>query len=144
MGSIPRANTPPPVIDKTLSVEGAVAESKAVGDKITNIVTKKTIGKWTCLLIGNIKIAYYNGRYGNLDINKSEGSLFWNSFSFDMPSNFFSSYPCVQTQCELESGYAIQLVLNPNSSKDKLNGWFYTNLSRTSVNPYIHLLCIGV
>ena len=37
MGSIPRANTPPPVIDKTLSVEGAVAESKAVGDKFNNL-----------------------------------------------------------------------------------------------------------
>ena len=37
MGSIPRANTPPPVIDKTLSVEGAVAESKSVGDKINKI-----------------------------------------------------------------------------------------------------------
>lgn len=88
-------------------------------------------------------MAYYNGRYGSLDINRSEGSLFWNSFSFDMPSGFFSAYPCVQTQCEMESGYAINLVLNPGSSKDKLVGWFYTNLSKTGVNPYIHLLCIG-
>ena len=33
MGNIPRANTPPLVIDKTLSMEGAVAESKTVGTK---------------------------------------------------------------------------------------------------------------
>lgn len=34
MGNIPRANTPPLVIDKTLSMEGAIAESKTVGTKI--------------------------------------------------------------------------------------------------------------
>ena len=43
MGSIPRANTPPPVIDKTLSVEGAVAESKSVGDKINNLILNPVI-----------------------------------------------------------------------------------------------------
>ncbi len=55
MGSIPRANTPPPVIDKTLSVEGAVAESKSVGkalglknDKLTlkTQTTSVTTDQW--------------------------------------------------------------------------------------------------
>ena len=66
MGSIPRVNTPPPVIDKTLSVEGAVA------DAMTTL-----------------------------------------------------------------------LVLNPSSSASVLNDWFYTNMSKT-INPYLHIFCIGV
>lgn len=141
MGSIPRVNTPPPVIDKTLSVEGAVADAKATGALKT---IKQTIGDWTCLTLDcGIKIAYFRGRYGNTDITRAEGSLYWGSFSKAMPPNFFSSYPCIQCQCEVEAGYALSLVLSPSSNNSQLSGWFYTNVSQT-LNPYLHIFCIGV
>lgn len=57
---------------------------------------------------------------------------------------FFSSYPCVLTQCEVEGGYALQLILNVDASnQSELVGWFYTSISRM-LNPYLHLFCIGV
>ena len=93
MGSIPRVNTPL-VIDKTLSVEGAVADAMAAGALKT---TKQIIEDWTCLTLDcGIKIAYFRGRYGNTDITNAEGSLYWSSFSKSLPTNFFSQYPCVQ------------------------------------------------
>lgn len=141
MGSIPRVNTPPPVIDKTLSVEGAVADAKATGALKT---IKQTIGDWICLTLDcGIKIAYFKGRYGSIAITGQEGSHFWANFSKSLPSNFFSQYPCIQCQCEVESGYNLQLVLSPSSNTSQLIGWFYTSLSVTA-NPYIHIFCIGV
>ena len=140
MGSIPRVNTPL-VIDKTLSVEGAVADAMAAGALKT---TKQIIEDWTCLTLDcGIKIAYFRGRYGNTDITNAEGSLYWSSFSKSLPTNFFSQYPCVQCQCEVEGGYALSLTLNPSSNNSQLSGWFYTNVSKT-VNPYLHIFCIGV
>lgn len=140
MGSIPRVNTPP-LIDKTLSVEGAVADAMATGALKT---TKQIIEDWTCLTLDcGIKIAYFRGRYGNTAITNTEGSLYWAGFSKSLPTNFFSQYPCIQCQCEVEGGYALSLVLNPNNNNSQLSGWFYTNVSKT-VNPYLHIFCIGV
>ena len=39
------------------------------------------------------------------DITRSEDSLYWASFSKALPAGFFSEYPCVQCQCEVESGW---------------------------------------
>lgn len=129
------------VIDKTLSVKGAVANVMATGALKT---IKQTIGDWICLTLDcGIKIAYFKGRYGNTDITRAEGSIYYAYFSKAMPPNFFSSYPCIQFQCEVEGGYALSLVLNPNSNTSQLSGWFYANVSKT-VNPYLHIFCIGV
>ena len=82
MGSIPRVNTSP-VIDKTLSVEGAVADALATGALKT---TKQIIEDWTCLTLDcGIKIAYFKGRYGNTDITNAEGSLYFGGFSKSLP-----------------------------------------------------------
>lgn len=150
MGQIPNFGAPPP--DSSLTVSGKAADAKVVGDKINTInealsalkTTKITLGDWTCLTLDcGIKMCFFKGRYGNTAITSSEGSLYWGSFSKALPAGFFTAYPCVQCQCEVESGWALQLVLNPNSSANTLNGWFYTNQSKT-VNPYIHIFCIGV
>lgn len=65
MGSIPRANTPPPVIDKTLSVEGAVAESKAVGDKFNSTILSSPLYK-SKFVTG---LGIYNCNFGQLATN---------------------------------------------------------------------------
>lgn len=65
MGSIPRANTPSPVIDKTLSVEGAVAESKAVGTKFNSMTLSSPLYK--SKFISNLGI--YNYNFGQLATN---------------------------------------------------------------------------
>ena len=110
--------------------------------------TLKTVkniqGDWTCLTLDcGIKICYSGKYYGNVGITNTEGSLYWATFSKSLPSNFFTQYPCVHCQCEVASGWATYLVLNPSSSTSVLNGWFYTDKSVT-VNPYVHIFCIGV
>lgn len=148
MGQIPNFGAP----DSCLTVSGKAADAKVVGDKINIInqilfslqTTKITSGDWTCITLDcGIKMCFFRERYGNTDITRSEDSLYWASFSKALPAGFFSEYPCVQCQCEVESGWGLQLVLNPNSSISTLNGWFYTNQSKT-VNPYIHIFCIGI
>ena len=150
MGNIPRTTPPPP--DTSLNLSGVAADSKIVGDKINTInqilsslqTTKITSGDWTCITLDcGIKMCFFRGRYGNTAITRSEGSLYWGYFSKALPAGFFSEHPCVQCQCEVDSGWALQLVLNPNSSTSTLNGWFYTSQPRT-VNPYIHIFCIGI
>ena len=106
--------------------------------------TKQIIEDWTCLTLDcGIKIAYFKGRYGNIDITRAEGTLYWAGFSKAMPTNFFSQHPCIQCQCEVEGGYALSLVLNPSSNNSQLSGWFFTDLPKT-INPYLHIFCIGV
>lgn len=93
---------PPP--DSSLTVSGKAADAKVVGDKINTIneilsslkTTKITSGDWTCITLDcGIKICFFRGRYGNTDITRSEGSLYWASFSKALPDGFFSEYPCV-------------------------------------------------
>lgn len=64
MGSIPRANTPP-VIDKTLSVEGAVAESKTVGTKFNLMTLSSPLYK--SKFVTNLGI--YNYNFSHLQTN---------------------------------------------------------------------------
>ena len=144
MGIVNKGIYTPP--DKNLTIEGVAADAKAVGDALENATSKtEIIDDWRCITLDcGIKIATFHGRYGSTAITGAEGSLFWASFSKKMPSEFFSVYPAVFTQCEVESGYALHLVLDPKTSdKDKVYGWFYTNKSYTC-NPYIHIFCIGV
>ena len=46
-------------------------------------------------------------------------------------------------QWEVSGGYGAYLVLSTNSNTSQLIGWFYTDVSQT-VNPYLHIFCIGV
>lgn len=144
MGIVNKSIYTPP--DKKLTIEGVAADAKAVGDALEHIKSKmEIIDGWRCITLDcGIKIATFHERYGSTAITSAEGSLFWASFSKKMPSGFFSAYPAVSTQCEVEGGYGLHLVLDVNTSdKDKVQGWFYTNKSYTC-NPYIHIICIGV
>lgn len=95
MGQIPNFGAPR---QYSLTVSGKAADAKAVGDKINTIneilsplkTTKITSGDWTCITLDcGIKMCFFKGQYGNTDITRSEGSLYWASFSKALPARLF-------------------------------------------------------
>lgn len=134
---------PPP--DKTLTQDGVAADAATVGSVVSGLKTnKETIDGWNCLTLEcGIKIAYYHGDYGSTSITNAEGALFYANFSKNLPSGFFTLFPTVLTQCELNNGYGLYITLSSNSNKNTLTGWFFTDISCTG-NPYVHIVCIGV
>lgn len=82
MGNIPRANTPPLVIDKTLSMEGAIAESKTVGTKINALNSAVTALNSTVSTLksnltasDNLQFKFGKDGDGNYGYYAADGSL---------------------------------------------------------------------
>ena len=131
-------------VDETLKAAGLPADSKAVGDRFDGYIKKETIDGWTCLTLAcGVKVAYYQGDYGTVNITSAEGALYWAEFSKALPTEFFSAFPCVNIQCELRTGYGLYCTTNPQRTLQKISGWFYANSKVQNANPYIYIICIG-
>ena len=86
MGNIPRT-TPPPVIDSTLTQSGVAADSKIVGDQISNLTSSLNTKFFSSEIPANStlsqsfdKLRYGHGQCGSVYLSASNGvpsSWYW-------------------------------------------------------------------
>ena len=87
MGYIPSIGTPPPVIDSTLTQSGVAADSKIVGDQISNLTSSLNTKFFSSEIPPNStlsqsfdKLRYGHGQCGSVYLSASNGvpaSWYW-------------------------------------------------------------------
>lgn len=86
MGNIPRT-TPPPVIDSTLTQSGVAADSKIVGDQISNLISSLSTKFFSSEIPNNMTLSqsfdelrHGHGQCGSVYLSESNGvptSWYW-------------------------------------------------------------------
>lgn len=78
----------------------------------------------------------------SLTVNQPEGTLFYDSCSFEIPSGLFSTVPVANITVHRSGGYGAYYTIG-SISKTVCQGWVFSDLSSDAANHYLNVQLMG-